>query len=115
MTKLEKSIRHALAPFGPGLRAGWWSHPGQTGFATKRGTLASAFCDVSNGKVTDIRLYGYQDAKELRDYAGQSTDIRKAFFNPDAPSSEPPGFLMDRDWNELVFNIGNLVQNKKED
>lgn len=112
MTKLEKSVRHALAPYGPGLRAGWWAYPGQTGFVTKRGVLASAFCDVLNGEVVDIRLYGFQDAKELRDHAGQSTDISKAFCNVGAPSSEPPGFLMDRNWNELIMNIVSLIRNE---
>lgn len=79
MTKLEKSIRHELAPYGPALRAGHYNAPGHTGFETERGTIAAAYCDVNHGIVEGDRLYGVEDALIRRDHFGETCDITDAF------------------------------------
>lgn len=109
MTRLEKSIRHELAPYGPALRAGHYNAPGYTGFETKRGTIAAAYCDVENGIVTDIRFYGFEGGKLSRDYHGKSCDISSAFYNADGE-----GFLYSYDWESLIDDIVSIVTTYKE-
>lgn len=103
MTKLEKSIRHELAYYGPSLRAGHYEKLGTTGTLPKRGYLNQACADIEDGIVTDIRIYTVGDARERRDFYGESCDITSAFDGE-------YGYLSYWDWDVMIAEIIDLVQ-----
>ena len=58
MSKLQKSIRSNLSPYGPAIRAGHYGVQHYTvGDMPKRGYIKRVCCDYSDGVVTDIRIY----------------------------------------------------------
>lgn len=106
MTKLEKSIRHEMAGYGPGLRAGHYNAPNHAGFMTKYGTIAAAFCDVEDGIVTDIRLYDYSEGRIPQDYYKESCEITDAFYNQHGTGY----FDGNYDWDDFIEQIVDIVK-----
>lgn len=107
MKKLEKSIRRELSWIGPGLRAGSYGLVGHfAGIMPSRGLVNALYCDVDaqNGVVTDIRMYGSGDAREARDYYGESVNITSAlekfFADPNC------------EWDDFVHEIEKVVQDR---
>lgn len=103
MTKLEKSIRREIKPFGPRLRSGHYGVPRYTVGLVPNDfrTIKTVCCDVENGEVTDIRLYCVGDAMEAHDYHGKSVNITEAVEK----------YLMEsRDWDDLIKSIEEIVR-----
>ena len=103
MTKLNKSIRHCMKFYGPDLRNG---HYGVAGYTTgvipsDYKTLSRVCCDIEGGIVTDIRVYGYGDAYERRDYYGESTDIT-------APIEDY--LKCNIDWDSMIYEIEKIIK-----
>lgn len=103
MTRLNKSIRHSLKSYGPYLRNG---HYGVAGYTTgvipsDYKTISRVCCDVEGGIVTDIRIYGYGDAYERRDYYGESTDIT-------APVEDY--LKCNIDWDSMIYEIEKIIK-----
>lgn len=104
MKKLEKSIRHELNCYGAGIRAYNYGVPGfSTGIMPKHGFLDAVYADAENGIVTDIRLYTVGDAKERRDYCGESIDITAAILD----------YIKNRiTWDEMISDIEDIVKDE---
>lgn len=104
MDKLEKSIRHELAYYGPSIRAGHYAATGSTEIA-KYGFVKEMRCDVENGIVTGIRLYTVGDAYVPRDYHEQSIDITDPLID----------YLRDgdRSWDQLIWGIYRVIEGDK--
>lgn len=103
MTNLNKSIRHCMKSYGPSLRNG---HYGVAGYTTgvipsDYKTISRVCCDVEVGIVTDIRIYGYGDAYERRDYYGESTDIT-------APVEDY--LKCNIDWDGMIYGIEKIIK-----
>lgn len=103
MTKLNKSIRRCLKGYGPSLRNGHYGVAGYTTGAVPADyqTLHSVWCDVEDGIVTDIRLYAVGDARERRDYYGESTDIT-------APVEDY--LKCNIDWDSMIYEIEKIIK-----
>ena len=102
MTNLNKSIRHEMSYYGPGLRSGHYGAMRHTvgDIPDDFKTIKSVCCDVSDGIVTDIRLYGVGDSQEARDYHGESIEI-----------TEPVESYLRREisWDEMISEIEAIV------
>lgn len=103
MTKLNQSIRHEMKYYGPALRSGHYGALGATvgEIPDDYKTIKSVHCDVKDGIVTDIRLYGVGDSQEARDYHGESIEI-----------TEPVESYLRReiDWNEMISAIESIIR-----
>ena len=106
MKKLEKSIRHAMTDYGAKLRAGgYWSLPGHGSGIVRQGhrTFRDAYCDVDDGIVTCIRMYGCGDAWDRRDHDGETCEITESIV----------GYLdgdLDYSWDALIESIADTVE-----
>ena len=101
MTKLNKSIRHAMKAYGPALRNGHYIAVGGTGQHPEGfQTFKSAYADVEDGVASDIRLYAVGDAILRRDHDGDSAEIT-------GPVNR---FLSgDVSWNMMIDEIEDLL------
>lgn len=103
MTKLNKSIRHCLKGYGPSLRNGHYGVAGYTTGAVPADyqTIHSVWCDVENGIVTDIRLYAVGDARERRDYYGETTNITEPIEDY---------LKCNIDWDSMIYEIEKIIK-----
>lgn len=115
MTKLEKSIRHALAFYGPSIRAGRYWYPGESGTPpeTWRGFVSSLKTDYDRktGLVTDMRLYTVGDAMERRDYYNQSVDITEPllrYLSGDYSYAKSP-------WDRMIADMVKTVKEQTKE
>lgn len=109
MTKLEKSIRSAMRPYGLDLRNGHIVVQGKNpGHIMKRGVdrmLSHAYAEVENGVVADIRFYFEQEARLACDYNGETLEIT------DEIVEWYGGY---ETWDDLIQRIVRRVKNKME-
>lgn len=109
MTKLEKSIRREMKYYGPRLRSGHYITPGFVGMVpVDFGTLCGVFCDVGDGEVTDIRLYCVGDAKERRDYYGETIDITE-------PVKRYLMGMSEWSWSTMIQEIADTITSCQEE
>lgn len=103
MSKIEKSVRAEMRPYGPALRAGHYAVPGgrRCGDMPKIGYINSAHMDVEGGVCTDIRVYAVGEAMERRDYHGESANI----------TDEIQDYLEgETDWNGMIRAIADVAR-----
>lgn len=113
MTKLEKSIRSAMKDYRNDIKSGKLVSLGSVGMMpVNYKHFRNAFASVQDGICEDIRIYGYQDAYERRDYESweESIDITEAI---DGAVREYPAECT---WDEVIVDIMEIIeQSQKED
>ena len=108
MKKLEKSIRHELKDFGPSLRNGHVLVTGHSvGIVGENDYFmqgAYADVDVSEGIVTDIRIYAVGEGRLSRDFNEETLNI----------TEQIEGFLLEHNesfnWDDLICRIAEAAE-----
>lgn len=108
MKKLEKSIRRELKDFGPSLRNGHvWVTGHSVGIMGENDYFmqgAYADVDVSEGIVTDIRIYAVGEGRLSRDFNEETLNI----------TEQIEGFLLEHNesfnWDDLICSIAEVAE-----
>lgn len=64
-------------------------------------TISRVCCDVEGGIVTAIRIYGYGDAYERRDYYGETTNITDPIEDY---------LKCNIDWDSMIYEIEKIIK-----
>ncbi len=105
MTKLEKSIRAEMKYYRNDIKSGKLVSLGAVGIMQKNYKhFRNAFATVEDGICKDIRIYGYQDAYEKRDFWKTTIDITEAI---DRAIEEYP---IESTWDEVISDIMEIIK-----